>query len=105
MSGIILDTKNPDAITTQENFEIISEYINQTPILAGAFESYEIDVTNTSSVIKFRHGLNFAPRDVFITWINPTSTVVIRYDLIDETYLAFTSSAECRVRMIAGRVP
>lgn len=107
-SGIILNNKQNGGNTPRddkENFETINEFVNATPLLAGQFKSFEIDVTNTSSTIKFRHEMSFKPMDVFVSWVNPSSTIVIKYDLIDEEFLAFTSSAACKLRLIAGRIP
>lgn len=101
---IFLDSEKIEDPVARENLEKISEVINGNPLMKGQFKVFDIDVTDTSSVVKIPHNLKFTPTDVWVSWINPTSTIVVRYDMIDGTHLAFTSSAQCKVRLIAGRM-
>lgn len=100
---IFLDTEKISDPNVRENMEKISEVLNSNPFASGKFTIFEIDVTNTTSVIKFKHNLKFIPTDVFVSWVNPTSTINVRYDLIDKEYITFTSTAKCRVRIVVGR--
>lgn len=101
---ITLDTEKIDNENIRENFEKISEVINSNPIVGGELKVFNIEVFDTSSTILIRHGFKFTPTDVWVSWISQPSTVSIKYEFIDNEFLAFTSSQECKLRIIAGRI-
>ena len=104
MSQIFLDSEKVDGGPIREITEKLSELLNSNELMGGDFKVFDIQVTDNTRVIKIPHGFKFTPTDFWISWINPTSTIVLRYDLVDETYIAFTSTDICRLRVIAGRI-
>jgi len=100
---LVLDSEKIDDPYVRECMEKISEAINGSKFVSGKFDIFEVNVTNTTTKIKSPHGLKYTPTDVFVSWVNPTSTIAIRYDLVDENNIVFTSSAACKVRFIVGR--
>lgn len=103
MSIVVLDTEKINDPIVRECMEKLSEVLNSGTFTSGKFKIYELKVTNTTSTIKFPHGLNFIPSDVWVSWVSPTSTIVIQYDQIDEKHIYFTSSSTCKLRIVAGR--
>jgi hypothetical protein len=104
MSVVFLDSEQIGDPLAREALEKISEVLNASPLLTGNLKVFEFDVTNTSTTIKIRHRFSFAPTDVWVSWVTNNATISIKYDEIDETFLAFTASAACKVRLIAGRI-
>jgi hypothetical protein len=101
---IFLDSEKIGDPYARENLEKISEILNSNPLIRGDFKSFEFTVTQTGSIIKVRHNLRYTPTDVFVSWVTNDSTIVLKYDQIDDEFLAFTSSQECRLRLIIGRI-
>jgi hypothetical protein len=101
---VFLDSENIADMAVRECMEKISEVLNASPFNTGELKVFEYSVTNTSSTIKIRHRFNFTPTDVWVSWASNNATITIKYDEIDETFLAFTASAASKVRLIAGRI-
>lgn len=101
---IFLDSEQIEDPAVRESMEKISEVLNASPFNTGNLRAFEFDVTNTVSTIKIRHRFKFKPTDAWFSWVSNGATATMKYDLIDDTYLAFTVSAACKVRIIAGRI-
>lgn len=104
MSVVFLDSEKIEDANVRECMEKISEVLNASPFNTGELKVFDFEVTNTSSTIKVRHRFSFTPTDVWVSWVSNNATVAIKYDEIDDTFLAFTASAACKVRIIAGRI-
>lgn len=104
MSVVVLDSEKIQDPNVRECMEKISEVLNASPFNTGELKVFEFNVTNTSSTIKVRHRFSFTPTDVWVSWVSGGATIAIQYDEVDETFLAFTASAACKVRIIAGRI-
>jgi len=104
VSVVFLDSEQIEDPIVRECMEKVSEVLNASPFNTGNLKVFSFDVTNTASTIKIRHRFNFTPTDVWVSWVSKGATISIKYDEIDETFLAFTASAACKVRLLAGRI-
>ena len=71
-----------------ENFRRIQDFLNSQVFLMGDF--------------KFKHNLDFIPKDIIQTAKTGTATVTFNYDRFDENYIDITTSGAVTVRFLAG---
>lgn len=66
------------------------------------FSHFEVNITKAET-LKFRHGLNFQPKDLIITYKTGTGTYTINYDQFTTEIVSITTTGPVRLRMLVGR--
>lgn len=95
-----LNTEIEDSVTRENMIKIQTEF-DQNPLLGGSFRA----LTNTfrgAGTFQIAHGLEFQPRDIFISWKTGAGNATINYDKVDRTYITVTTTGPCVVRFLVG---
>lgn len=94
-------------IYIRKNFERLRDFLNNEPNLDG-FRAFQVTFTATNTAFKFTHRLGFLPKDVIITSLTGTGTVVFNYSRFTATELDLTiggtvsTTAPTVVRFLVG---
>jgi hypothetical protein len=86
----------------QENFNRLKNFFQNQPFLKGQWRFIEIDLDNGVTNFKYKHNLGFIPKDVILTSITPSVSVVWNYDSFDREFIDFTTSGACVIRAFIG---
>lgn len=95
----------------QENFQIISEFLNGINLLLTDFSFFEFRFTGTETNKKIKHNLGFRPKDVLQTSLIGTGTIAWNYanftdESVDVTIAGtVSSSVPTIVRVFLGSYP
>lgn len=84
----------------RETFRKLSETINGLNILKPKWKFYEITLPIGATV--YPHRLGFRPKDIIVTSISNSESVIFDYDSFTSENLYLTASGACTVRFFAG---
>jgi hypothetical protein len=87
----------------RENFKRLEAYLMSQAILSGNWRFVEITFAAAVTNSKYKHNLNFTPRDVIQTSKTGAGTLTWNYSLFDETNLDITTTDACVVRAFIGK--
>lgn len=87
----------------RKNFEKIADAINKNVLLSGQWRFVEITFTGAATNFRYKHNLNFAPKDVIQTSLIGAGTITWNYDRFNSDYLDITTSGALTVRAFVGR--
>jgi hypothetical protein len=99
MNRLLLSEIKDDA--SRKNFETLSNYINSVDLLKGQWRFMEIRTPAAVTNFKFKHNLNFTPKDILVT-STIGGVVTWNYSLFDGEFLNLTTSAPLVVRAFVG---
>lgn len=88
---------------SKENFNILQSEFNEHPILRGNFVFREITFNAATADQAIPHGLNFVPKDIWVTSVS-TGTVTVNYSKTDKTSVYFSPSVACTIRVLIGNM-
>lgn len=88
----------------RENFSRIKIFLRDKPILKAGFVFKEIQADTAGVYLKFKHNLKFIPKDVLMTSVIPSASVVNwAYESFDDTFVTFSVTvAPCTIRAFFG---
>lgn len=87
----------------QENFRRIKIYIRDAPLLKTAFYFRTIDVpAGFTTNFKFRHNLDFVPKDILLSATTNDATVTWHFEKFDKAYIVLSTSAPTTIRAFLG---
>ena len=97
-----LDLAQLKDMPTQEAFKRLSEYINNSNILAGEFKHFEVKFPGADPAYKFTHNLGFTPKDIIITSISGNGVLTFNVDESNNKTITLTVSGSCTARFLLG---
>ena len=87
---------------SRENFRRLGNEFRDQTILRGKFKFFEIVFTIAVTNFKYKHNLDFTPKDILQTSLKGPGTLTWNYDLFDKTHLNITTTGACTVRAYIG---
>lgn len=99
---ISLIFKNIEDPYILENFQRLSNFLNSDVMLMGNFKFYTLTFTGAVTNYRFKHNLDFVPKDLILTSITGSATVTINYDLFTKDYIDITTSGGTTIRFLVG---
>lgn len=94
--------KNIDDQYIVENFVRIKSFTDGEVFLSGNFKFFTVTLTSAVTNFRFKHNLEYIPKDIILTSKTGAGTVTFNYDLFSATYIDITTSAATTLRFIAG---
>lgn len=98
----------PQLVTTEiqdihvrRNFEALKAYFEEQNQLLD-FKFVEMNFTTDVSLVKIRHGLKIAPRDLIRMEVTGPGTITFHRGLFTEEFIIVSSTAAVHVRLLAG---
>lgn len=87
----------------QENFRRLETFLLNQILLKANWRFIELTFTAAVTNYKYKHNLNFTPRDVIQTSKTGSGSITWNYASFDETNLDITTTGACVVRAYVGR--
>ncbi len=86
----------------RENFKRLGVWVKSLKLLKANWVFYEItfDVAVTNQ--RYPHRLGYLPKDIILTNVSDSASVIFNYDLFDKEFFDLTTSGACTVRFFAG---
>ncbi len=103
LGEINLLENNIEDPNAQENFRRIKTFLRDTPIMKSGFFFRTFDIpAGLVTNFKFRHNLDFQPKDVIVTSITNNATVTWHYEQFTRNFIVLTVSAATTIRVLLG---
>lgn len=103
IGDINLIENNIEDKNAQENFRRIKTYLRDTVLLKSGFYFRTFDIPASGLVnFKYKHNLDFVPKDILVSAISNNATVTWHYDTFDRTFVYLTVSAPTTIRAFFG---
>jgi hypothetical protein len=88
----------------QENFQRISDFIDEQSVLKPDFKFYTYTATGALTNQSFSHNLSYVPKDIILLNKEPyTMTVTWRFGTFTSTNIYFDTSGAGTFRFLLGR--
>ena len=103
MTNIFLFRKEIEDTYSQENFKRLQGHINSSPLEKGNFKFFEIEFPSAVTNFKFKHNLDFVPKDILLLYNSQNTVVTFNYLLFDRIDLDITTAGATIIRCFVGR--
>lgn len=104
MSSIDIILKDISDLYVRENFFRIKKFFDPIPFLQGDFAFFEVEIPAATKKFIFRHGLTFAPEDLFLLSVVGNHNFYFLYDSFDKNNIYIHSEGPCVLRFLLGRL-
>lgn len=98
-----LRTENIEDLNTRDSFREVEEYLQVQDILQGQWRYFEVEYSVQQNSARFRHELNFVPRDIIVTCIEGDQRISWIYPDFDLEYIYLDVSGPVRIRGFVGK--
>lgn len=86
-----------------ENFKRLKIFLRDNALFKFGFiyKTFEIPAGLTTN-FKFKHNLNFVPKDLITTAVSNNAVLTWHFDTFDKDFVYLDASAPCSVRVLLG---
>lgn len=92
--------KDVDDEYVRENFSRIARSLQDEVLGRANWKFFSISLP--AGLTRFKHSLGYTPKDILLTSVTNSETVVFKYDNFDQTHIELEASGACTVRFFAG---
>lgn len=84
----------------RENFSRIASALQNEVLGRAGWKFFSISLP--AGLTRFKHNLGYTPKDIILTSVTNSESVIFKYDEFDQTHLELDASGACVVRFFAG---